>query len=123
MNRPITWKSTGVIVSAVAGIIGLGGFAIPILRSEPAPWAGVKSVMEINHNLHEAKNEVIANNNEIRAEIMYNRIFSLSVHRCQAKERGETHLADALAEQIFQWEQVYQRLTRNPLPVKMCSEL
>jgi len=34
-SQPITWKNTGIVVAAVAGIIGVGGFAIPVFRSDP----------------------------------------------------------------------------------------
>ena len=125
--QPITWKNTGIIVGAVAGIIGLAGFALPVFRSDPAPWAGkepVQARVDMLHNtIHDAKLDIQKQITGVETDIMYNRLFSLAVQRCEAIKRGDRQLAAALAEQIAQWQRQYIHLTSDPLPTRMCSDL
>jgi putative component of toxin-antitoxin plasmid stabilization module len=111
-----TWKQAATVIGAVTGAIALGGFALPLLRSDSPPFAGIQRVDDFKRSVHDAKNE-------IRADIMYSRVFNLRVAQCAAIKGHNPGLSRAIAEQISEAERIYQQITGRTVMISMCGEL
>ena len=113
-------KRAGALAGALVAVLTLTGFAVPILRSDPPPWSNVQRVT----NEHSSMKQIILDaKNEIRADLMFSRVFNLRVAQCAAIKAKNQNLSQAISEQINEAKRVYMQLTGDVIPVQECSEL
>lgn len=47
----LSWQRIGVIAGAIVGLITLGGYVLPYVKSDPAPLAGTERVEKLNQQI------------------------------------------------------------------------
>lgn len=121
-------KKVGTIVAAAAGIIGLGAFVMPILRSDAPPYAGLERVARIRVNL---RTEMQANEKttqdmimdatkQLTAQILVTVIVPLHSRECESRLAHKIDLAASYVVQLNEKQNEYRMLTGNIYPLDSC---
>ena len=113
-------KNIGIVLGAIGSAVGLSTVAIPVLRSDPPPWASVDHLSTDKDSL---KKTITEAKDEIRSDLAFNRVFSLRIAQCQAAKANNRDLAQALAQQIAETERIYMLITGLDITLPPCMDL
>jgi hypothetical protein len=108
-------RDISIVVGAAAGFIAISAFAMPLLRSDPPPFANVQRADAARLAIKEAVNA-------IRADLYYNRVFMLRSGQCSAIKENNRVLAETIGEQLSEAERVYMMLTGTTVSIRPCDE-
>lgn len=114
------WKRLGIVAGAVGACIVLVGYALPLAKSDPPPWAGTSRVKQ---EANEFKKQLESAKNEVMSTLLYSRIFNLRTAQCQAIKAGNGSLSQAIAQQISDAERMYIDITGTTVMLLNCVDL
>jgi hypothetical protein len=116
----VSIKTISLFLGATGSVIGLSTVAIPVLRSDPPPWASVNHLSAEHDGL---KRVITEAKNELRSDLAFNRMFSLRIAQCQAVRAGNPELAQSIAQQIAETGRIYMSLTGLDINLPPCADL
>lgn len=115
-----TLKNISLAFGAAGSLIGVSTVAIPVLRSDPPPWASLNHLAVEHDGL---KKIITDSKNELRSDLAFNRVFSLRIAQCQAARARNPELAQSIAQQIAETERIYMALTGLDITLPPCMDL
>lgn len=113
--KSVTWKNIGIVIAAVVGLSTLSGMALPVLRSDPPPWASIKTVGEAAQMVRDSIKD-------LKIDMLTARIFNYRREQCTAIRRGDMRLASTIGDQIRRSASEYYDLTDREFDLRPCDE-